>query len=298
MTITTGESGYRVAMRNWRPMPERDGWLVPGRRGATPGPSIRLEPPAPGRFRIGLTLRAEGMDVLRLRLRLRGPGGTRWRDVFLDVAKPGALLHDLDRVTLVTTAGPGIFDLEMEGSSAEDETLHAVSLDPSSAICHAFWAWALLCNNDRVGAVRAGGRGAALNPGDPAVLATYALALSYDGNLDEARANFDQARRLEPVPPFWFGEFEAVAAFAEGRYADCLDGVEPVTDAAWDIMYSLACYGHLGLQEKARGVLARMARMGADFDFDTGAAHEPFRDPEVSSRLREGLARALAWRER
>ena len=175
---------------------------------------------------------------------------------------------------------------------------HAVSLDPSSAICHAFWAWALLCNSDRVGAVRAGGRGAALNPGDPAVLATYALALTYDGNLDEARANFDQARRLEPVPPFWFGEFEAVAAIAEGRYADCLDGVEPVTDAAWDIMYSLACYGHLGLQEKARGVLARMARMGADFDFDTGAAHEPFRDPEVSSRLREGLARALAWRER
>lgn len=132
MTITTGESGYRVAMRNWRPMPERDGWLVPGRRGATPGPSIRLEPPAPGRFRIGLTLRAEGMDVLRLRLRLRGPGGTRWRDVFLDVAKPGALLHDLDRVTLVTTAGPGISDLELEGSSAEGETLQAVSLDPST----------------------------------------------------------------------------------------------------------------------------------------------------------------------
>jgi hypothetical protein len=131
MSNTTRKTDIRVVNRNWEPRPGGGGWLVPGRRGAVPGPSIVLDPPVAGRFRIHLTIRVEAMDVLRLRCRTRGPAGARWRDVFVDVVKPGALLHDLDRVVLSTATGPGRFDLVLEGALDEGETLQAISLDAS-----------------------------------------------------------------------------------------------------------------------------------------------------------------------
>jgi hypothetical protein len=131
MSNTSGKTGFRVVHRNWQPRSGGGGWLVPGHRGAVPGPSIVLDPPVLGRFRIHLTIRFEAMDVLRLRCRIRGPAGVCWRDVFVDAAKPGALLHELDRVELGTAVEPGRYDLVLEGSLDERETLQAVSLDPS-----------------------------------------------------------------------------------------------------------------------------------------------------------------------
>jgi hypothetical protein len=122
------------------------------------------------------------------------------------------------------------------------------------------------------------------------------LALTYDGRHDEARGLLAQANRLEPLPPPWFSEFAGVAAFANGRYEDCLAGVESVPEAAWDMMYALASYGHLGLKDRARNLLARIERLGLTLDFELGASRQPFRDPDVIERLQDGLTRALAWR--
>jgi hypothetical protein len=132
MTRTHDHVQYRLMRRNWKPRPGEGEWLVPGPRGAVPGPSLALNPPLIDRFRIGLSFRVEGMDVLRLRCRVRGPHGAHWRDVFVDAAKPGALLHDLDRVMLGTAGGSGRYDLEMEGALAAGESLEAISLDPST----------------------------------------------------------------------------------------------------------------------------------------------------------------------
>ncbi len=171
----------------------------------------------------------------------------------------------------------------------------AVALDPSSAICYAIQAWALTCIKDLDGALRASERGVLLNPGGPAVLVNRALVLAYDGKLAEARSLFEQARKLEPLPPLWFGEFEGVAAFAEGRYEDCIAGVEPIPGIAWDVMYALASYGHLGWKDKALQTRQRIAQSGPAADFYFGASQEPFRDAAVRERLVEGLNLALSF---
>ena len=130
VTTPAGETGYRVVLRFWEPRPGNDGWLIPGRRGAVPGPAVVFDPPLSCQFRIGLTFSVKNLDVLRLRCRSRGPAGSRWRDIFVDVTKPGALLHDLDRVVLEATDERDI-RLELEAALDPGETLHAVALDPS-----------------------------------------------------------------------------------------------------------------------------------------------------------------------
>jgi TolB-like protein len=173
-------------------------------------------------------------------------------------------------------------------------TGQAMALDPTSARSHSRHAWALLCNNDLDGAIKSGARGFALNPGDPTVLVNYALALTYEGRYADARALLAQARRLEPVPPLWFAEFEGVLAFAEGRYEECLAGVEPVPEVGWDMMYALACHGLLGNHRKAAEVQERLRQQGISVDFLYGAGFEPFREIGVRERLYAGLRAALS----
>lgn len=171
----------------------------------------------------------------------------------------------------------------------------AVALDPANATNHAIYTWALLCMNDRVKALEISKRAVQLNPGDPGVLANRALALGYDGQVSEARHLLSQAHRLEPVPPPWFGEFGGIIAFSEGRYGDVLAGVLPVVDAAWDAMYALSCYGHLGDAVRAQRLLARFAANDRRPDWHLGVAHEPYSDPGVTARLKSGLEKALAF---
>ncbi|MGH2615623.1 MAG: hypothetical protein ACRDJC_10320 [Thermomicrobiales bacterium] len=118
--------------RNWAPRAAEDDWLAPGSRGAVPGPWIVFEPPLRDRFRVVVDLLAKGMEVLRLRCRSKStkPAALRWRDVYCDVAQPGALYHELDRVALGATGGKDRFRLELEGALDPGETLRAIALDP------------------------------------------------------------------------------------------------------------------------------------------------------------------------
>lgn len=174
-------------------------------------------------------------------------------------------------------------------------TAESVSLDPLSAICHAIHTWTLLCVGDLDAALRASARGIALNAGDPNVLANRALALSYDGKYAEAQQMLAQAQRLEPLPPRWFAEFVGVGAFAEGRYEETLAGVEPIAEFAWDNMYALACYGHLGMADRAREMRAYLQRQGRNVDWRLGASREPYKDDGVRERLIAGLNAALSF---
>ena len=186
------------------------------------------------------------------------------------------------------------FNLESAAKGLEFAT-QAISLDPSNASCHAAHSWALLCVGDLAGALRVTERGISLNPSDPNVLVHRALTLGYDGRTSEATGLFNQAHRLEPIPPLWFGEFRGIVAFAEGRYEETLAGTEPIPLPAWDIMYMLACYGLMGEKLKARATLARLAEAGRNPDWAFGISREPFRNPAIRKRLSEGIAKALSF---
>jgi TolB-like protein len=174
-------------------------------------------------------------------------------------------------------------------------TAKAITIDPFNAMSHAIHTWTLLCVGNLDAALDVSKRSVVLNPGDPAVLVNRALALAYDCKGTEAHALLDLGRRLEPLPPLWFGEFAGVLAFAEGRYAEALEGTEPLVEFAWDAMYALASCGHLGLADRARGILLRLRQQGPDPDWLLGVSREPFKDKEVRERLVVGLNMALAF---
>ena len=185
--------------------------------------------------------------------------------------------------------------IEEYAVKGEKYTAEAIAIDPFNAKCHAFRTWTLLCVGNLDAALEVSQRAMALNPGDPAVLVNRAFALIYDGKGTEAQRLLDLARRLEPLPPIWFSEIAGFLAFAEGRYAEALEGFEPLAEIAWDVLYGLASCGHLGLEERARAILARLREQGPYPDWRIGVSHEPFRDKEVREWLVAGLNKALAF---
>jgi hypothetical protein len=118
----------RVAPRGWQASPHDETLLRPGSVGGEQPPQIVFARPLRGPFRVSLEIAAGGMAVLQLRCRVRGAYGEEWRDVLLDIERPGALHHELNRVTLVPpTAGHG-FQLELEGALGPDEELPEIEL--------------------------------------------------------------------------------------------------------------------------------------------------------------------------
>ena len=171
----------------------------------------------------------------------------------------------------------------------------AIEIDPFNAKGHAFHTWALLCIGNLEAALEFSKRAVALNSGDPAVLVNRTLALIYDGKSAEAQKLLELGRKLEPLPLAWFNEIGSLMAFIEGRYAEALEGFEPLGDFAWDIMYALSSCGHLGLADRAKAILSRFQKLGPEPDWFLGASRDPFRDRSLNDRLVAGLNRAFAY---
>ena len=171
----------------------------------------------------------------------------------------------------------------------------AIAIDPFNAQSHVIHTWTLLCTGNLDAALEISKRAMELNSGDPAVLVGRAHALTYNGTGTEAQTLLRVARKLEPLYPAWFSEIAGILAFSEGRYAEALEGTEPLAEFAWDTMYALASCGHLGLAERAKAILARFRQQGLDPDWLFGVSREPYRDKGVRERLLFGLNTALAF---
>ena len=194
-----------------------------------------------------------------------------------------------------TYASSWTYDFSVENATkAAELSAEAISIDPLRAVNHAIHNYALLCNGDLDAALRTSERGLALNPGQPAILVNRALTLAYDGRTSEARDLMRQALTLEPLPPLWYAEFNSVIAFAEGQYEEALAGVEPLTEMAWDIMYALSSYGHLGRTDQARATLARLEHEGRTPNWYYGVSREPYRDARLRAQLIKGLELSVA----
>ncbi len=121
---------------------ETPGWVAtPGAGTLEPNPyaaqhafHVVLEEPAHGAFRVRLALAARGMEVLQIRPRsVTGEGVRRTRSVWVDISRPGALYHELERVALYANPGLSYFELELEGALETAETLEEIELSAANA---------------------------------------------------------------------------------------------------------------------------------------------------------------------
>ncbi|MBM3519480.1 MAG: tetratricopeptide repeat protein, partial [Alphaproteobacteria bacterium] len=134
-----------------------------------------------------------------------------------------------------------------------------------------------------------------INPGDSYVLADAGVHAIYDGRLDEARTFLDRARRLNPIPPYWFADYEALLDFSEGRFADAARGFGRGGCGKFRMIYILACLSLAGGGPELASALALVRKL--EWNLEEVVNAEPFRDPEMRERLREGLRRAFAHQE-
>lgn len=136
-----------------------------------------------------------------------------------------------------------------------------------------------------------------LNSSDYYAHAQCALVCIYEGDHVKAREWLQSVDKLTPNPLPWVAQYEPVMAFQERRYRDAIPGLAPWSDLAWQMMYLIACHGHLGERDKAWAIVDRFAAEGRVHDFLAAAAREPYRDPESRERLIVGLKLALSGDE-
>jgi hypothetical protein len=77
-----------------------------------------------------IAVNARGMQVLRIRFHYTGPGGPRYRNLFLDVSHPGAAFHGLGSLWLDADSESGRIEFDWESQLGPDEALSAITIVP------------------------------------------------------------------------------------------------------------------------------------------------------------------------
>ena len=132
-----------------------------------------------------------------------------------------------------------------------------------------------------------------LNPGDYYAHAQSALVSIYDGDHAQARGWLHSLNRLTPNPLPWVAQYEPLMALQEHRFRDAIPALLPCSELAWQMMYLIACYGHIGERHEAQAIVARFVAQGRVLDFHAAAAREPYVDRAARERLIEGIRLAL-----
>ena len=170
----------------------------------------------------------------------------------------------------------------------------SIEQDPANARSYVGYSYYTLWAEGIDAAKSAIDRALQINPGEPYANAQRALVAVYDGQYSAASEWLHRSLNLTPNPLPWFTENVALIAFQEERYRDAIPGFAAISDFAWDMMYLIACYGHLGERDKARAIVERFAAEGRVFDYFAAAAREPYRESIDRERLMAGLKLALA----
>jgi tetratricopeptide (TPR) repeat protein len=165
-------------------------------------------------------------------------------------------------------------------------------IDPTNADCLASLGLAQVWASGVDAAAPAIRRALEINPGDPYVLADASVHAIYDGRIADARTLLATANRLNPIPPRWFVEYRALLDFSEGRYAESARGFSGFDTGQYQMAYHVAGLALAGDLKALAVAMADIRHRG--WDLTAVPDVEPYRDPAMRERLREGLRRALA----
>ncbi|HYC37065.1 MAG TPA: winged helix-turn-helix domain-containing protein [Usitatibacter sp.] len=133
-----------------------------------------------------------------------------------------------------------------------------------------------------------------LNPSDTGALMRRGMALLYVGQVQEAIAVQEQARRFEPVPTATEGINLPLAYYLVGRYDEAIAESGRLLSRAPDHVGVLsilaAALAQQGREDEARQVAAQVLRFSPGFRADSSGRR--FLDRRYAEHLHEGLRRA------
>ena len=121
-------------------------------------------------------------------------------------------------------------------------------------------------------AIAEGERAVALNPGGTAVLANYAMSLSFAGRPEEAIPLFQKAIRLNPFGPSYLYRDFGIALRMTGRFEEAVSAYKKAIQIAPDNIFAhiglAATYSMMGREKEARAEAAEVLRINPKFSVD------------------------------
>ncbi|CCV15042.1 adenylate/guanylate cyclase domain-containing protein [Mesorhizobium sp. STM 4661] len=171
---------------------------------------------------------------------------------------------------------------------------HALELDPQESSCHRVLALIWLYRRDYDAAEYHYRRALELNPNDADRLMGLGYLLALRGKLEEALGWMQEAMRLNPFQPIWYGVRLGIALYSLKRYAEAAQALKRIpTPGYWSRARLAACYGQLGRTAEAEAQKAAILLQKPDFTiaefFRRDVLLERAEDREL---LREGLIKA------
>ena len=183
----------------------------------------------------------------------------------------------------------------LEATTAAQTALRLDERDPWAHLTHGAVLWRTKCNEE---SERVLCRALELNPNFALAHALLARPLAMRGAHEEAIKSAQHALRLNPRDPLvgTYASFAtALAHFAAGRYAECIEWVLNTVDKTPEYALShtllIAAAAMQGETEAAAEALAARLRLRSDFSLAWARNNLPFAG-EVGERWLEGLHKA------
>jgi TolB-like protein/Tfp pilus assembly protein PilF len=172
----------------------------------------------------------------------------------------------------------------------------ALQADPGNAMAHAAMGYVRQYTGELEAAGPYWERAVALNPNDTRIVTYAGMWWTFMGEPGKGLALMDRGLDREPYPNSGFWGMRANALYQLGDYRGAMSSIDRMTTlSSWDEPYAVASLARIGDAESSRR-LRTTYRPKLLHEFGALARHaanEPYRLPEHSEHLREGLQLAL-----
>ena len=141
-------------------------------------------------------------------------------------------------------------------------------------------------------AIRLYERALLLNPNSADILAEFADALAYAGQLVEAKDKLKAAMRLNPFYPDWYLWYLADIYYGMGCYTYVVETIEQMRDPSEGCRLLAAAHAMLGDIKKAQRYARKVLEKQPNFSVSRWAEIQPDMNSEIRTLFLEGLLRS------
>jgi len=175
----------------------------------------------------------------------------------------------------------------------------ALAMDDTIAEAHGFLGSLYTQKREYEKGIAQGERAVALNPGDPTVIAYYAMSLNFAGRSEEAITLLEKAIRLNPVGSHYnhiSSHQLGNALMLTGRYEEAVSAYKKVIQRTpnyiWAHVMLAATYSMMGRETEARAEAAEVLRINPKFSLDFWAKTSLIKEQSVKDKVFEALHKA------